>query len=364
MMSANDISRPDPEELLRRIELEEAACKRGRLKVFLGYAPRVGKSLRMFEEGVRRKKRGQDVVVGAVQERGAEEIAPCLRELEVIPLRIRNGCTEMDLEALVARRPAVCLVDELAHRNTSACRFAERWQEVTFLLSEGINVVTAVNLQHIAEQQDRIEQITGRRATDSVPESFVRSAEEIVVVDASAQDLVEPSENDPELAERACRLSQLRELALILAADVIETKLQKYMDRYGIQKAWGTQERVLVCVTPRSNARAMIESGSRNAERSHGQLLALYVEQPNLNRAMEETLNENMDLARKCGAEVHVVQADDPVVGILDFARSHRITQLFIGHTQRSRLLPWRKSPVDRLIEEAEGMDVRIFPQQ
>jgi two-component system, OmpR family, sensor histidine kinase KdpD len=228
------------------------------------------------------------------------------------------------------------------------------------LLDNGINVITALNIQYIEEEQDNIERITGKRAAHSVPKSFIRSADEIEVVDVPEEELVKAGADGS--AQRV-QFSQMRELALCIAAEVIEGQLQRYMDLHGIRQAWGTQERILVCITPRSNAKAMIESGRRNAERFHGQLLAAYVEQPNVNREDQETLDVNLELARKVGAETHVLQGANAVDEIIRFAQEHRVTQIFIGHTQRSRWLPLARSAVDNLIEAAEGMDVRIFPQ-
>ena len=159
------------------------------------------------------------------------------------------------------------------------------------------------------------------------------------------------------------QLSELRELALLLAAQVVEEQLQRYMNSHGIMQSWGTQERILVCVTPRSNARAMLESGARATNRFHGQMLALYVKQDQLTREAEETIHENLEFARKLNAEVHVLEGRDPIATILRFAREQRITQLFIGHTQRRAWTFTRASPADRLIREAEDMDVRVFPQ-
>jgi two-component system sensor histidine kinase KdpD len=334
--------KPSPDELLRLLESQEADGRRGRLKIFLGYAPRVGKSVRMFDEGLRRKKRGQDVVVGAIQPRGSDEIAGKLSTLEVI------GQDRLDVDRIVERNPQVCLVDELAVDNPSGSRNPKRWQDVQELLDNGINVITALNLQHIEEQQDAVEHITGKRAANSVPQSFIRGADEIVVVDAPA--------SQPALA-------QLREMALCLAADVIERQLQRYMDLHGIHQSWGTQERILVCVTPRSNAKAMIESARRNADRFHGQLFVANVAQSDLKREDQEALDANLDLARRLGAEIHILEGADPVAEIMQFAREHRMTQIFIGHSQRSRWPTWKRNPVDRLIEAAEGIDVRIFPQ-
>jgi two-component system sensor histidine kinase KdpD len=353
-MTSTGDRRPSPDELLRRLETQETDARRGRLKIFLGYAPRVGKSTRMFDEGCRRKTRGQDVVVGAVQPRGAEKVAEKIAVLEVI------GTEVLDIDCILNRKPEVCLVDELAIDNPPGSWHPKRWQDVEELLDNGINVITALNIQYIEEEQDGIERITGKRASHSVPKSFIRSADEIEVVDVPEEELVKTTADGS--AERQ-QFSQLRELTLCIAAEVIEGQLQRYMDLHGIRQAWGTQERILVCITPRSNAKAMIESGRSNAERFHGELLAAYVEQPNLNRADQETLDANLELARKVGAETHILHGANTVDEIIHFAQKHRVTQIFIGHTQRSRWLPFVRSAVDCLIEAAEGMDVRIFPQ-
>ncbi len=338
--------RPSPDELLRRVEAEESQAHRGRLKVFLGYAPRVGKSIRMFDEAFRRQRRGQDVVVGCIQQRGVDDLEQRLGEIEVVG----NGA--MDVDAILERNPQVCLVDELALSSPPGSRHAQRWEDVLELLDNGITVVTALNLQHIAEQQDAVERITGKRAVNSVPEEFIRRADEIVVVDA-------PPEQSPQFGQ----LSQLRELALLLAAEVVERQLQRYMELNGIQHSWGTQERILLCITPRSNARPMIETGSKNVASFHGQLFAVYVRQRDLTRESQETVEANLDLARKLGAEVHILEGGDPMETIVEFAHSHRITQIYAGHSQRSRWAVWGSNPLDRLIQAAEGMDVRIFPQ-
>jgi two-component system sensor histidine kinase KdpD len=331
--------RPSPDDLLRLAEFQESDERRGRLKIFLGYAPRVGKSSRMFDEGVRRKQRGQDVVVGAIQPRGAEELAAKIAQLEVI------GDGALDVGRILNRKPQVCLVDELAVNNPPGSRRPKRWQDVQDLLDSGITVITALNLQHIEERQDFVQRITGKRSPNSVPEEFIRNADEIVVVDM-------PS----------AQFGELREIALCLTAEVVEAQLERYLDLHGIHQAWGAQERILVCITPRSNAKVMIESGRRNAERFHGQLLVVYVWQPNLSHEDQPALDANLDLARQVGAQVHILDGPDAVTEIIRFARERRITQIFIGHTQRRGWMAWARNPVDRLIEAAEGIDVRIFP--
>ena len=179
---------------------------------------------------------------------------------------------------------------------------------------------------------------------------FIQEADEIVIVDVPA---TEP-----------LPFSDLRERALLLLAQVVEQQLQRYMDAHGIQQSWGTQERILVCITPRSNARKMLESGARATERFHGQLLVVYVKQGELDRAAQETLDDNLAYARKLDAEVHVIGGSDAMEAILRFAREQRITQVFVGHSGQSGWKFWRANPVDRLIEAAEGMDVRIFPRR
>ena len=349
-MASKEYCRPDPDELLRRIQTQEERDGRGRLKIFLGYAPRVGKSLRMFDEGRRRKIRGQDVVVGAIQSKGAGDFEHLVGEFEIIT----------GIDQILARHPQVCLIDELAKDNPPGSRNAHRWQDVEEIRAHGINVVAAINLQHIAEQQDAVERVTGRRAANCVPQSFIESADEIVIVDVPPDQLQQ--QETPAGSLTPAQLSELREIALLLAAQVVERQLQTYMDAHGIMQSWGTQERVLVCVTSRSNAKDMLASGARTANRFHGHLVAVTVKSPDLNREDEEALENNLSYARKLGAEVHILEGPDPIAEIMRFAREQRITQLFIGHTQRKSWKFWEQNPVDRLIHDAEGMDVRIFP--
>jgi two-component system sensor histidine kinase KdpD len=191
-----------------------------------------------------------------------------------------------------------------------------------------------------------------------VPQKFIESADEIVIVDVPTEDL----RGGKLTLLNPTQLSELREAALLLAAQVVEHQLQRYMDSHGIVQSWGTQERILVCITPQSRARTMLDSGARAAARFHGQLLAVTVKHGELPRAAEEALAENLEYARRLGAEIHVLDGADAMGEIIRFAREQRITQVFVGHTGQSSWKFWKKSPVDRLIEAAEGMDVRIFP--
>lgn len=356
-MPLRDGSRPNPAELLRRVQAAERRDSRGRLKIFLGYAPRVGKSLRMFDEGRRRKLRGQDVVVGALQNPVAPEIQVCLSNLEIIRSDAQGA---IDLLALFRRHPQVCLIDGLALTNQKGSRNPQRWQDVSELLDRGIAVITALNVQHIREQQDAVERITGKRAAHSIPQAFLQEADEIEVVDAPPDALL-GGETAPNMPD-ARRLSELRELALLLAADVVDHQLQDYLNEHGIAARWGAQERILVCLTPRSSAAQMLRAGHRTAARFHGTLIAVYVEQPNLRPNDRARLDAHLALARELGADVHSLRGADFVEAIIEFAREHRISQLFIGHSMRDNPMRLASSPIDRLLDAAEEFDVRIFP--
>ncbi len=357
--------RPDPDLLLGRIELEEHQRSRARLKVFLGYASGVGKSFRMLDEGRRRAERGEDVVVGAVQSRLSPDLLDLLARFEMIPQVCAERGGAMDVQAIISRRPQVCLVDELAHRNPDDCANEHRWQDVEQLLESGISVITAINLNHIEELREAVRQITGKEVRETVPKAFLLHAEEIAVVDAPPEQILERlgarSESDRLVAER--RLSELREMALLLAAEVVDRQLESYLEAHGVGHSARVHEKILVCVTPRANARAMIESGRRNAQRFRGELIVVYVRQPRLTGAGQSILESHLALAREAGARVEVLEGDEPVQAILQFARDNGVTQIFIGHSLqqnlRTRLFG---GPVDRLIREAEDMDVRIFP--
>ena len=360
--------RPDPEQLLRQVEAEERYLRRGRLKVFLGYAGGVGKSFRMLDEGRRRRERGEDVVVGAVQANPPPDVEAVLSKMEVIPLLTVAGIPVMNVEAILRRHPQVCLVDSLAYNNPPGSRNANRWQDAEQLLDAGISVIATVNLQYIEEQQDKVEQITGRRAAETVPQTFLNAADEIEIVDAPPEMALQrsidatDSRDSPELRER--QLSELRELALLLAAEVVDRQLEAYLHRQGIEQHWGTQERILVWITHHSDAAAMIASGRRNADRFQGELFAVYLSQPDLPPDAKSVLDQNLAYAHGTGARIELLDAEDQVDAILRFAHAHGITQIFVKRNAGGGL--WERllgSPIDRLIQAAEAIDVRVFPQ-
>jgi two-component system sensor histidine kinase KdpD len=360
-----ELRRRTPEELLREIRAGEEALKEGRLKIFLGYASGVGKTFRMLDEARRRRERGQDVVIGAVQPRVPAEVQPLLQRSEIIPLKTVAGGTAIDVETLLRRHPAICVIDGLAYDNPPGLRNPTRWQDVQDLINAGIKVITSINIQYVAELSGRVEAITGKHVAQTVPVSFIRSADEIEIVDAPTDESMERSpEQQVDVERRSRQLSQLREMALVLAADVVDRQLAEYLDRHGIRQHLGAHERILVCITPRSNAAEMIEAAKAIAESFHGELIVAYVSQPHMAPEDRAALDEKLEIAQAASARVEILEGEDPVEAILEFARSKGVTQLFIGHTQRRGL--WsriRGSPVDRLVHLSRGMDVRVFPQ-
>ncbi|MEP7353714.1 MAG: hypothetical protein ABI824_10825, partial [Acidobacteriota bacterium] len=267
--------------------------------------------------------------------------------------------------AVLRRRPRVCLVDALAYNNPPGSANASRWQDVRQVLDAGIDVITSVNVQYIEELRERVEAITGKHVTHTVPKSFLFGADEISLVDAPpemtlsrTQEAAQPDGND-----FARRLSELREIALLLAADVVDHQLETYLQRNGVSASLGAQERILVCVTPQANARTMIESGRRNADRFHGELVVAYVRQPKLFGDDQILLDRNLAIAREGGAEIQILEGEEPIAAILQFARERGFTQIFVGHSLEQKWWQrWTGSHVDRLVRGARGMDVRIFP--
>lgn len=271
----------------------------------------------------------------------------------------------MDVEALIRRHPAVCVIDGLAYDNPPGARNPTRWRDVEELLKAEICVISSINIQYVAELRDQVEAITGKHITQTVPISFIKSADEIEVIDAPPEQPIERlPEQQVDAAKRGQQLSKLRELTLVLAADVVDHQLSDYLERHGIKQQFGAQERILVCITPRANVHEMIETARIIAERFHGELITAYVNQPQISAADQTALDEKMAIARAAGARIEILDSENPVDALLDFARSRGITQIFIGHSQRSGL--WSRmlgNPVDQLIRRSRGMDVRVFPQ-
>lgn len=360
---SRETHRKTPDELLHELQPEDGGRK-GHLKIFLGYASGVGKSYRMLDEARRRMERGQDIVVGAVQSNVSPELQTVLDKLEVVPLRKYSSGTAMDIDGILRRRPAVCIIDGLAFKNPPELRNQTRWQDARELVHAGIKVIGSINIQYVEELCRQVEAITGKHVDETVPVSFIKSADEIEIVDAPPEEPIErsPEQKKINAAPRQQQLSILRELTLVLAADVVDCQLSDYLEKHGIKQNFATQERILVCIKPRSKAKEMIETARRIADRFHAEMIVAYVKQEELSAADREALEEKLTLARSAGAQVEILDGDDVTDTILGFAKSHAVTQLFIGHTQSIKKWPWR-DPVEKVIRRSRGMDLRIFPQ-
>src|ERR1700676_4036558 len=358
------IRRKTPEEYLRECQVEEEATSsqsKCHLKIFLGYASGVGKSFRMLDEARRRRERGEDVVVGAMQPQVPAEVEPLLRKLEVIPLKIVGGGTAIDVDALIQRHPSVCIIDGLAYDNPPGLRNPTRWQDVKDLLDSGIDVIASINVQYVAELRKQVEAVTRKHVDQTVPLSFIQSADEIEIVDAVPKELTERSPEEIQKHEE--RLSKLRELALAVTADVVDYQLNDYLERHGMHQHFGANERILVCATPRANMQEMMEIAQIVARRFHGEFIVAYVKQANISPADQSALDARLAVADAAGAHVEVLEGSDPADTLLEFARSRGVTQLFVGHSQRTGLARLKASPLDKLIWEGHGMDVCVFPQ-
>lgn len=353
-------------EALPEARADDGGLPRGYLKIFLGYASGVGKSFRMLDEARRRSMRGQDVVIGAVQPRALPGVDEILGKLEVIPLKGVGAGAVVDVNALLQRQPAVCFIDGLAYDNPPGSRNKTRWEDTLQLVQAGIKVVTSINLQYIAELREQVEAITGKQVTETVPIAFIRSADEIEIVDAPA---VETSRRSPgevaAIEDQRRQLLRLREMALVLAADVVDHQLTHYLDSHGIRQHFSTQERILVCLTADSNAQEMLETAQMVAKRFYGETIVVNVDQPEISSVERATVDEQLSLARAAGMKVEILHGRDPVDTILEFARTRGITQVFIGHSRSS--MAWSRlfgNGLDRLVRQSRGMDVRIFPNK
>jgi two-component system, OmpR family, sensor histidine kinase KdpD len=355
--------KPTPEQLLEQIESHDEYTSRGRLKIFLGYASGVGKSFRMIDEGRRRHARGQDVVVGAIQPVLTPEVKQAIAGMDIIPVKEIDGVPMMDLPRILERRPQVCLVDGLAYDNPHGAPHAKRWQDVEQLLGAGISVISSVNLQHIEEERAEVEAITGKHVDQTIPLSFLQTADEIVIVDAPPQSCMrlEESKSGRRLTQQ--QLSELREIALLLTADVVDKQLERYLARHGLEQLWGTQERILVCLSPESDAGRMLDSAARNRDRFHGELIVVNPNRPDWSPEQKGRMSSFVDIAREKRAEVVEIDTENIVDGLLRFARQRGITQIYVGHRGRES---WYErafgSDLDKLISHAEGIDVRVFP--
>jgi two-component system, OmpR family, sensor histidine kinase KdpD len=364
--------------LLERLKNES----RARLRIYIGAAPGVGKTFTMLEDANALKRNGIDVVVGFVETYGRADTDAQIRHLEVIPrqrLPYRHvELEEMDLDAIIARAPKVCIVDELAHTNAPGSRHEKRYQDVLELLDQGISVMTAVNIQHLETLNDAVGRVTGVRVRETVPDTFLDRADEVINVDTTVEELRSRLQQGkiykPEKVEQALtnffrvgNLSTLRELALRAVADEVSEKAASYRQREGLEPAL-IPERVMVCMSSAVDAPRVVRAGARIAARLGARWYAVYVETPHeaperIRPGDRDALQRNIQLAERLGATVVRVKADRPADGLIEFAKREGITHVIFGQTARSRWeILLHGSTLNRFLIEVSDAAVQVVP--
>ncbi|MES1147325.1 MAG: DUF4118 domain-containing protein, partial [bacterium] len=376
-----ETSRPNPDDLLRA--LQHTPDGRGRLKVFLGASAGVGKTYAMLDEAHDEKRRGLDVVIGYVETHGRSETEALLAGLEQVPLKEIDykgaKLTEVDVDAVVARRPAVVLVDELAHTNATGSRHSKRWQDVEDILDAGIDVFTAVNIQHIESLNDVVAQVTGVHVQETVPDAFLARADEIELIDIAPavlqQRLKEGKVYIPDQIPHALEgffktsnLTALRELALRRTADTVDAEMNRLRVQEGVRGAWATRERVVVCVAPNRMASKVVRAAARLGAASHAELIAVTIESDRqASRSSQEhaAAESALELAGQLGMEVVNLRGHDIVGELLSFANRRNASLIVVGKPIRPR---WKEvlfgSVVDELVRSSGDVDVHVITFQ
>lgn len=368
--------------MLERVELtERSQAAKAWLRVYLGYAPGVGKTYAMLHEGQRRKVRGTDVVIGYVETYDRPLTMEAIGDLEIVPRKQipYKGVVvdEMDVDAILARRPQVVLIDELAHSNVPGSKHEKRYQDVLEVQNAGINVITTVNIQHIESLKDTIERVTGIHVRESLPDWVLDGADEVELVDQTPEALqkrmlhgnIYPQSRIDDALQHFFRrgnLTALRELALRRVAEKTDDQLQQYRRGRGIDEPWHCAEKILVCVPPTVQAQQLVRRGFRLAERLQGCLIVLYVTEPRkrLDPKIAEGQHEvqkALQLAKELGAEVVTLDGPNIADALVSYANDHQVTQIVMGestHTWLQDLL--QGSVVRNVLGRTKDVDVHI----
>ena len=366
------------EALLARLKERD----RARLRIYIGAAPGVGKTFAMLQEAHALRARGLDLVLGFVETYGRADTDLQVQDLEVVPRRTLEyrgaRMEEMDVDAILDRKPQVCVVDELAHSNVPGSRNGKRYQDVLQILDAGIHVLTAVNIQHLETLNDAVAKVTGVRVRETVPDTFLDRADEVMNVDVTVEELrnrlrqgkiYRPEKVEQALANffRKGNLSTLRELALRAVADEVGEKAASYRVREGLEPAL-IPERVMVCMSSNALAPRVIRTGARIAGRLGAKWYAVYVETraetpDRISVDDSDALQQNIRLAESLGATVVRVKAERPAEGLIAFAQREGITHVVFGQSARSRWeLLWRGSTIDRFLSTVRDAAVQVIP--
>jgi two-component system sensor histidine kinase KdpD len=370
--------RPTGDQLLAKLQGEQ----RARLRIYIGAAPGVGKTYSMIEDAHTFRREGIDVVIGFVETHGRADTDARIADLEVVPRRTveYRGVVleELDVDAILKRKPALCVVDELAHTNAPGSRHEKRYQDVLELLDAGIGVMTAVNIQHLETLNDAVSRVTGVRVRETVPDTFLDRADEIVNVDITVEELhsrlrqgkvykAEKVEQALTNFFREANISTLRELALRAVADEIGEKAASRRQREGLEPAL-IPERVMVCMSSSADAPRVLRTGARIAGRLGARWYAVYVETPReapgiIKPADRDALRKNIALAEELGATVVRVTADRPADGLIAFAKREGITHVIFGQTARTRWeILMKGSTLNRFLEEVRDAAIQVVP--
>jgi len=376
-MRDDDERRPDPDQLLARVRREEEQRGRGKLRIFLGMCPGVGKTYSMLEAARLKQIEGVDMVVGVVETHGRGDTEALLYDLDVLARKeiVYRGhtLTEFDLDAVLERRPELVLVDELAHTNAPGSRHGKRWQDVEELLDNGIDVWSTLNVQHLESLCDVVAQITGVRVQESVPDTLLERADSVVLVDLPPDDLRQRLRDGkvyiPQQAEWAAKnffkegnLIALRELALRATAARANTEVLVYRHDRSIQATWPTSERILVCVGPSPNSVRLLRAAKRLASGLHAPLLALSIQTGSMSETARDSALNHLKKAEELGAQTFVITGQDVARETVEFARGQNVTKIVVGKPERRRLRDYfADSPVDKLILYSEEIDVYVI---
>jgi len=372
--------RPDPDELLARVKEAETRQARGKLKIFFGAAAGVGKTYAMLEAAREQRAQGVDVVVGWVETHGRAETEALLGDLEILPRRPveYRGTTlqEFDLDAALARRPTLMLVDELAHTNAPGSRHAKRWQDVLELLDAGINVYTAMNVQHVESLNDVVAKITGVVVRETVPDSIFEHTDEVELIDLPPDDLLHRLRDGkiyiPDQAREAVHnffrkgnLIALRALAMRVTAQHVDAEMRHYMRDHAIHQTWPVRERLLVCIGPSPSSIRLVRAAKRMAEGLGAEWIVAYVEtaaQTRLTQDARDRVAQTMRLAEQLGAETHTLTGTRMSDEILAFARARNVSKIVVGKPERPL---WKRiamgSIVDTLVQGSGEIDVYVI---
>jgi two-component system, OmpR family, sensor histidine kinase KdpD len=374
--------RPDPDELLARIQQEEQQQNRGMLKIFLGYVAGVGKTYTMLEAAHQRKEEGIDVVIGFIETHHRKETEALVQGLEALPRREveyhGTVLSDMDLDAILARRPQLVLVDELAHTNAPGLRHPKRYQDVEELLDAGINVYTAVNIQHLESLRDVVQQITGVVVRETVPDRVVDEAYEIELVDLPADELLarlrEGKVYIPDQAARALEkffrkgnLTALRELTLRRAAERVDSQMLSYMQNQSIPGPWHAGDRIMVCISSHPMGERLVRAGRKLADDLNAEWYVVFVETTghlNMPSQSRQRMLHNLQLAEELGARVVNITGESVAESVIEFARQNNVTKIIAGKPLRPRWFEIiRGTVIDQIIRNSGTIDIYVVSE-